>query len=117
MHIYIYACVYICTNTYTYKYIFMIGRKGDIIYIYICIYINLYIYVYIFIYICTYIHIYTYLYIYVYIFIYMYIYMYTLGIKGDKDGNIEPFLIGQGIQEGLTSMRPHQHIYAPYDRS
>jgi hypothetical protein len=38
------------------------------------------------------------------------------GLRGDKGGNIGPFLISHGIKEGLTSMRPHQHIYAPYDR-
>jgi hypothetical protein len=72
-------------------------------------------------------HIYIYIYIYIHVFMYICLHIYVnicmciyahffKGMKGDKDGNIMPFLIGQGIQEGLTSMRPHQHIYAPYDR-
>ena len=38
-------------------------------------------------------------------------------LKGDKEAKIKPFLIKHGILEGLTTMRPHQYIYAPYNRS
>ena len=38
-------------------------------------------------------------------------------MKGDKDARIKPFLISHGTREGITKWRPHEHIYAPYNKS
>ena len=38
-------------------------------------------------------------------------------MKGDKEGNIKPFLISTGIKEHLTTLRPMEIIFAPYKRS